>query len=75
MDSIDDAGQVLRVLAALDLIPAHLAYGPDERLAKCKRCDRLAQWWPAEAASPARWVHVKRLAPSDPGHRPVEVAG
>jgi hypothetical protein len=61
MDGIDNAGQVLRVLAALDLIPADIAYAADERYGRCKRCGLLAQWWPAEAEAGERWVHVTRL--------------
>jgi hypothetical protein len=54
----NNAAEALRVLAALDLIPADLAYGPDERYGRCVKCDRLAQWWPAEAGAEDRWVHV-----------------
>ncbi|GIE30131.1 hypothetical protein Ait01nite_031760 [Actinoplanes italicus] len=61
MDSIDDAGQVLRVLAALELIPADIAYAADERYGRCVKCGRLAQWWPAEAGADDRWVHDVRL--------------
>jgi hypothetical protein len=53
-----DAATVLRVLAALELIHADIAYAADERYGRCEKCGRLAQWWPAEACSPARWVHV-----------------
>jgi hypothetical protein len=70
MDSIDDAGQALRVLAALDLIPAHLAYAADERYGKCQRCGRLAQWVPQAGPFAARWCH---LDPTRPYHKP-EVA-
>ncbi len=48
MDSIDDAGQVLRVLAALDLIPQHFAaaaIAADERYGRCEVCGRLARLW------------------------------
>ncbi|HEX5772222.1 MAG TPA: hypothetical protein VFY11_14780 [Nocardioidaceae bacterium] len=70
-----DAATVLRVLAALDLIPDHLAYAADERYGRCGRCGRLAQWWPAEAGSPARWVHVSpRLASDGLGYHRPEVA-
>jgi hypothetical protein len=55
------AVDILRVLAALDLIPARLAYAADERYGKCQRCGRLAQWWPAEAEAGERWTHVTRL--------------
>jgi hypothetical protein len=57
----ESAGATLRVLAALDLIPAHLAYAADERYGRCEVCDRLAQWWPPEAKAPGRWVHDIRL--------------
>jgi hypothetical protein len=71
-----DAVTVLRVLAALDLIPAHLAEGPDERYGRCATCDRVARWWPAEAGADNRWVHViggaERFA--DYPYHPVEVA-
>ena len=47
----------LRVLAALGLVANEIAYAADERYGKCKRCKRLARWWPAEAHASARWVH------------------
>jgi hypothetical protein len=66
-----DAAQVLRVLAALDLIPADIAYAADERYGKCLRCDRLAQWVPpTDDLFPSRWVHVKRLRFDGQPHMP-----
>jgi hypothetical protein len=56
-----DAAEALRVLAALELIPADIAYAADERYGRCERCGLLAQWWPAEAEAGERWVHVTRL--------------
>jgi hypothetical protein len=58
VDNASNAATVLRVLAALELIRADIAYAADERYGRCVKCGRLAQWWPAEACSPARWVHV-----------------
>jgi hypothetical protein len=65
-----DAGQVLRVLAALDLIRADIAYAADERYGRCVRCGRPAQWVPPEGQFAARWCH---LDPKRPFHKP-EVA-
>ncbi|GGN40378.1 hypothetical protein FHR83_007051 [Actinoplanes campanulatus] len=74
MDGIRDAAEVLRVLAALDLIPADIAYAADERYGRCVRCGLLARWWPAEAEAGERWVHVTRLR-FDLNPHPAEVAG
>lgn len=70
----NSAGEALRVLAALDLIPAHLADGPDERYGRCEvpGCRLLAEWWPVEAEAEPRWVHVEPWLVTD-HHRP-EVA-
>lgn len=68
-----DAATVLRVLAALELIPADIAYAADERYGRCERCGLLAQWWPAEAEAGERWVHVTRLR-FDLNPHPAEVA-
>jgi hypothetical protein len=40
----------------VDLIPAHLADGEDERYGRCVTCGRVARWW----NDPLRpcWVHV-----------------
>lgn len=65
-----DATSALRVLAALDLIPADIAYAADERYGRCVKCGRLAQWVPAEGQFAARWCH---LDPTRPYHKP-EVA-
>lgn len=72
--TFDDAATVLRVLAALELIPADIAYAADERYGRCVKCGLLAQWWPAEAESGERWVHVSPWpADGHTYHRP-EVA-
>lgn len=65
------AAEGLRVLAALDLIPADIAYGPDERYGRCLRCGRRARWWDDPLA--ARWVHDLRLAWTGDPHQ-AEVA-
>jgi hypothetical protein len=62
------AAEALRVLAALDLIPADIAYAADERYGKCTRCGRLAQWVPQAGPFAARWCH---LDPTRPYHKPV----
>lgn len=54
-----DAATVLRVLAALELIDARIAYAPDERYGRCEVCGRLAEWWAAEAGAEDRWVHAE----------------
>lgn len=71
LDRLGDAATALRVLAALDLIPADIAYAADERYGRCVKCDRLAQWVPAEGQFAARWCH---LDPTRPYHKP-EVTG
>jgi hypothetical protein len=75
---VRDAAEVLRVLAALDLTPADIAYAADERYGRCQvpGCKRIARWWPAEAHAAGRWVH--EIANDErfvdyPDH-PVEVA-
>lgn len=46
----------LRVLAALELIPANIAYAAEERYGRCKR---LTEWSPpAGDLWPGRWFHV-----------------
>lgn len=67
----ESASAVLRVLAALDLIPAHLAEGDDERYRRCETCGRMAQWAPPAGPFAERWCH---LDPKRPYHKP-EVAG
>jgi hypothetical protein len=64
--------EALRVLAALDLIPADIAYAADERYGRCVRCKRLARWWDDELG--ARWVHVDVMAAFRDSHR-AEVVG
>ncbi len=66
----NSAAEALRVLAALDLIPADIAYAADERYGRCVQCDELAQWVPAEGQFAARWCHRD---PTRPYHKP-EVA-
>lgn len=63
----DNAAQALRVLAALDLIPAHLAYGDDERYGRCEVCGELAQWVASVGPFADRWCH---LNPTRPFHTP-----
>jgi hypothetical protein len=70
---VSDAIELLRVLAALGLIPAHLAEQPDERYGRCARCGRLAQWWHDSPFFP-RWVHVPPLSAAQPGVHRAEVA-
>lgn len=65
-----DAATVLRVLAALDLVPADIAYAADERYGRCQVCRELAQWVPPSGQFAGRWCH---LDPDRPYHRP-EVA-
>ena len=67
-----DAATVLRVLAALDLIPAHLAAAEDERYGRCVKCGKLARWWNDRLA--ARWVHVQPWAVTGPAAHLAEVA-
>lgn len=67
----NSAAEALRVLAALDLIPADIAYAADERYGRCVRCGRLARWWDDELG--ARWVHVDVMAAFRDSHR-AEVA-
>jgi hypothetical protein len=67
---VADAAELLRVLAALGLIPAHLAAGSDERYGRCETCGRLARWWDDPLV--ARWVHVQPGAVTGPAaHRAV----
>jgi hypothetical protein len=68
-----DAGQALRVLAALELIPADIAYAADERYGRCEvpGCGRLARWWPGEAEAEPRWVHTEPWLVTD--HHTAEV--
>lgn len=69
----ENAAEALRVLAALELIPAEIAHAPEERYGRCKRCDRLAQWSPPSELWPGRWFHVKRVRFDQDPH-PAEVA-
>lgn len=69
---VDNAATVLRVLAALDLIPDHLANGEDERYGRCVKCGRLARWWDDQLT--ARWVHVQPGAVTGPAAHMAEVA-
>jgi hypothetical protein len=64
--------QVLRILAALELIPADIAYAADERYGRCVRCGLLAEWWAAEAGAEDRWVHAEPWLVTD--HHQAEVA-
>lgn len=73
MDSTDNATQALRVLAALDLIPAHIATAADERYGRCETCGRLAQWWHDSPFYP-RWVHVPPMSAAQAGVHRAEVA-
>jgi hypothetical protein len=70
----NSAAEALRLLAALDLIPAHLAEGPDERYGRCVKCGRLTRRW--DDFGTTRWVHViggaERFA--DYPYHPAEVA-
>jgi hypothetical protein len=66
----NNAAEALRVLAALELIRADIAYAADERYGRCEVCGRLAQWVPPSGQFAARWCH---LNPNRPYHRP-EVA-
>jgi hypothetical protein len=70
---VADAAEVLRVLAALKLIPADIAYAADERYGRCVKCGRLAQWWHDSPFFP-RWVHVPPLSAARPGVHRAEVA-
>lgn len=67
---VTDPAEVLRVLAALDLVPADIAYAADERYGRCQVCGELAQWVPPSGQFAGRWCH---LNPDRPYHRP-EVA-
>lgn len=69
----DNAAQALRVLAALNLIPAHLAAAEDERYGRCVKCDRTVRWW-HEPPFTARWVHVQPWAVTGPAAHLAEVA-
>jgi hypothetical protein len=68
------AAEALRVLAALELIPADIAYAADERYGRCEACGLLAQWWPAEAGAEDRWVHVSPWPADGHGYHQPEVA-
>lgn len=69
----ESAGAVLRVLAALDLIPAHLADAPaEQRYDTCAVCGRTVRLW-NDFATP-RWVHVKPAAVTGPNAHRAEVA-
>lgn len=52
------ADQVLRVLAALDLIPAEYAEQRDERYGRCEKCGELCRWATGHDFWPDRWVHI-----------------
>lgn len=69
---IADAATVLRVLAALGLVPNHIAYAADERYGRCEVCGRVARWWNDKLAP--RWVHVKPGAVTGPAAHMAEVA-
>jgi hypothetical protein len=69
--AVSDAAELLRVLAALGLIPAHIAYAADERYRRCEICGRVAQWAPPAGPFAERWCH---LDPKRPFHKP-EVSG
>lgn len=70
-----DAASVLRVLAALDLVPADIAYAADERYGRCQVCGLLAQWWAGEAEAEPRWVHTEPRLVAGPNAHRAEVAG
>lgn len=73
--SPNSAGEALRVLAALDLIPQHFAaaaIAADERYGRCQVCGRLARLW-ADLDTP-RWVHIQPWAVTGPHAHRAEVA-
>jgi hypothetical protein len=70
---VSDAAEILRVLAALDLIPADLAEVRDERYARCV-CKRVLFWRPETPELPARWRHLDRRAYIEHGLHRAEVA-
>lgn len=51
-----NADTVLRVLAALKLIPAEIAYADDERYGRCKHCKGVVRRV-ANEGWPVRWNH------------------
>lgn len=56
---VADAAEVLRVLAALGLIPNEIAYAAEERYGRCAKCDQLVRWSPPSGDLwPGRWFHV-----------------
>lgn len=69
-----DVARALRVLAALDLIPAHLADARDERYGRCQKCGRVARWWDDGPGFEPRWVHINPVAVSGPAAHRAEVA-
>lgn len=68
---VDPAG-TLRVLAALDLIPAEIANAADERYGRCQVCGRMARLW-ADLDTP-RWVRIQPWAVTGPHAHRAEVA-
>jgi hypothetical protein len=61
-----DAPTLLRILAALDLIPAELAE-PSPRYGRCTRCGRIAEWAEPTRQFAGRWCHLR---PERPFHVP-----
>jgi hypothetical protein len=65
---IDDAATVLRVLAALELIPADIAYAADERYGRCQVCGSLAFWVSEPDPWGPGWYHYPPRNPTKPDH-------
>lgn len=68
------AVEVLRVLAALGLIPDELAQVRDERYARCVTCNGVLYWRAGRHGLPDRWGHLDRRAYLDGGTHRAEVA-
>lgn len=49
---------MLRVLAALDLIPAELAEVRDERYGRCETCGEPCTWDSGHGTWEPRWLHL-----------------
>lgn len=55
------AAEILRVLAALGLLPREIAEMRDERYGRCEKCGERCVWVPAAEPFEPRWVHADRI--------------
>lgn len=65
--------EVLRVLAALDLIPNELAE-PGERYARCEKCRLICRWDEGHGLWEPRWLHTDPIEAWSHGPHHPEVA-